>query len=134
MYLLLPGRDLFITNVKAMSEHPEDKKNICISCGACCAAYRVTFYWSEAMELGLGETYSEKFNSWRLCMSGTRREPIRCRALQGVVGREVLCVVYPRRPSPCREIQPGDEKCNKARIRYGLGPIAPSEMKLECRR
>lgn len=102
------------------------KENICLNCGACCAAYRVTFYWSEAMELGLGEAYAEKLNSWRFCMSGTRHEPIRCRALQGEIGREVVCLVYSQRPSPCRELQPGDDKCNRARAKYGLIPMAPS--------
>lgn len=34
-----------------------------------------------------------------------------------------MCSVYPQRPSPCREVQPGDEKCNKARDRHGLDPL-----------
>jgi uncharacterized protein len=109
--------------MKNMGEHIDEKKNVCLSCGACCAAYRVTFYWSEARQLGLDETFTEKFNSWRLCMAGTRRESPRCRALQGEVGREVFCNVYSRRPSPCRELQQGDDKCNRARAKYGLDPV-----------
>jgi len=106
-----------------MSELPENPINICLSCGACCAAYRVSFYWSEARELGLEEPFIEKFNSWRTCMSGTNKQSIRCRALQGVIGREVFCIVYSKRPSPCREVQQGDDKCNRARGKHGLGPV-----------
>lgn len=109
-----------------MSEHPESQINICLSCGACCAAYRVSFYWSEARELELEEPFIEKLTSWRICMAGTKKSNVRCRALQGVIGREVFCVVYSRRPSPCREVQQGDDKCNRARAKYELDPIAPS--------
>ncbi len=109
-----------------MSEQLEEKKNICLSCGACCAAYRVSFYWSEAKELGIEDTFIEELNSLRLCMAGTKHQSIRCRALQGVVGREVFCIVYSRRPSPCREVQQGDDKCNRARAKYGLDQIPQS--------
>jgi hypothetical protein len=109
-----------------MSEHPESQINICLGCGACCAAYRVSFYWSEARELGLEEHLIEKLTSLRMCMAGTRQNNVRCRALQGIIGREVFCITYSRRPSPCREVQQGDDKCNRARAKYGLEPIAPS--------
>jgi len=107
---------------RAMGELTEDKENICLGCGACCAAYRVSFYWSEAKELGLENAFTEKLTSFRLCMAGTRSGPVRCRALRGDIGGEVFCMIYSRRPSPCREVQPGDEKCNRARARHGLNP------------
>lgn len=76
--------------------------------------------------MGLEDGLTEKFNNCRLCMTGTRNEPIRCGALRGEVGREVFCIVYSRRPSPCRDLLQGDDKCNKARAKYGLDPIEPS--------
>jgi Fe-S-cluster containining protein len=121
----LPGLNAFHTG-KAMSEHIEDQENICLSCGACCAAYRVSFYWSEAKELGLEDEMTEMVNSWRACMAGTNRRSPLCRGLQGIVGRQVFCLVYAKRPAPCRELQPGDDKCNRARIRHGLDTIPPS--------
>jgi len=56
-------------------------------------------------------------------MAGTNRPAPHCRALQGEVGKQVACLVYRARPSPCREVQPGDEKCNAARAKYGLDPL-----------
>lgn len=110
-----------------MSERVENK-NPCLSCGACCASYRVSFYWSEAKELGLEGHHIEKVNGWRICMAGTNQRSPLCCSLEGVVGRQVICLVYANRPSPCREVQPGDDKCNKARIRHGLNPIDPADM------
>jgi hypothetical protein len=49
----------------------------------------------------------------------------RCAALQGVVGESAFCTVYPDRPSPCRELEPGDERCARARARNGMDPLPP---------
>lgn len=108
-----------------MSIHNEDKENICLSCGACCATYRVSLYWSEARDLGLEGTMIQKLNSWRICMAGTNQPSPRCLALKGTIGKDVICTVYSKRPSPCRELRQGDEKCNKARARHGLEPLGP---------
>ena len=67
----------------------------------------------------LGPTYS--------CMAGTNQSKPRCKALEGVVGEQVACGVYAKRPSPCHELQPGEEKCNRARTRHGL-PALPLNM------
>ena len=96
----------------------------CQQCGACCASFRVSFYWTEALQSGLAETLIEKVNTHMACMAGTNSRQPRCLALQGEVGKEVRCTAYAQRPSPCREVQPGDEKCTKARARYGLGPVS----------
>ena len=96
----------------------------CQQCGACCAAFRVSFYWTEALESGLAEALIEKVNAHMACMAGTNGQQPRCLALRGEVGKEVTCTAYAQRPSPCREVQPGDEKCTKARARYGLGPVS----------
>ncbi|HYD80428.1 MAG TPA: YkgJ family cysteine cluster protein [Paucimonas sp.] len=97
--------------------------NPCLHCGACCANFRVSFYWTEAAERGLPDHLTEQVNHWYSCMAGTNRSAPRCQALRGEIGAQVACGVYPQRPSPCRELQAGDEKCNRARARHGLPAI-----------
>lgn len=101
----------------------EGTRNPCLNCGACCAAFRVSFYWGEAAACGLPEKLTEKLNPWMSCMVGTNQNSPHCRALQGTIGTAVRCTVYAERPSPCREVHPGDEKCNRARARHGMGPL-----------
>lgn len=96
---------------------------ICQQCGACCVTYRVSFYWSETEVFGLAESLTEQISPFYSCMTGTNQPSPRCMALKGMVGETVSCGVYEQRPSPCRELQPGEEKCNKARIRHGLPPL-----------
>lgn len=103
-----------------MSERETIGGNPCLRCGACCATYRVSFYWAEASQLGLPDSLIEKISPWHACMAGTGQSEPRCRALDGAIGQAVSCLVYPRRPSPCRELQPGEDKCNRARTRHGL--------------
>ena len=98
--------------------------NVCQQCGACCAFFRVSFYWAEASQRGLPEALIEKVSDHLVSMAGTNQPQPRCHALQGELGSEVTCSVYSARPSPCREVQPGDEKCNRARARHGL-PLLP---------
>jgi Fe-S-cluster containining protein len=89
-------------------------------------AFRVSFYWAEADELGLPVHMTEQVSVQLSCMAGTNRRQPYCGALQGQVGTQVSCSVYAMRPSPCREVQPGDEKCATARARHGLAPLATS--------
>jgi uncharacterized protein len=105
-----------------MSAH--DTYRVCRQCGACCAALRVSFYWAEAEELGLPDWYVEKLTPHLANMSGTNRPAPRCAALQGEIGNQVKCLLYALRPSSCREVQPGEEKCTRARARHGLAPLA----------
>jgi uncharacterized protein len=97
--------------------------NLCQQCGACCAYFRVSFYWAEAAQLGLPDPCVEPIGRHRVAMAGTNQAGPRCRALRGEIGSQVTCLVYPARPSPCREVQPGDDKCNTARARHGLQPL-----------
>jgi uncharacterized protein len=97
--------------------------NVCQQCGACCAFFRVSFYWAEARERGLPDSCTEQLNAHLACMAGTNGCTPRCGALQGEVGEQVACRVYAARPSPCREVQPGDERCIRARAHHGLPPI-----------
>ena len=92
--------------------------NPCTSCGACCAAFRVSFYWADAP--GLPDEMVEPVTPTMACMAGTNHPRPRCRALRGRVGESVECVVYPQRPGCCRDVLPGDEVCARARARHGL--------------
>ena len=104
-----------------MSEVEAD--NPCVRCGACCAAFRVSFYWAEAVERGLPETLYEPLTPALACMKGTNSKAPRCIALNGEVGQQVSCTAYEHRTSPCHEVQPGDAQCQKARARHDLPPL-----------
>ncbi len=97
--------------------------NPCLSCGACCAHFRVSFYWAESEAKGLALELTEQINSFFSCMKGTNQAKPRCTALSGEIGQQVACTVYEQRPDTCKEVQAGDEKCNRARFRHGLGSL-----------
>ncbi len=103
-----------------------DPSSPCLACGACCAAFRVAFYWAEPVPAAL----TERLDPHRAVMRGTRADPVRCVALEGTVGQATRCAIYDDRPSPCRELAPstpqaGNPQCDAARARYGLPPLAP---------
>lgn len=80
--------------------------NICKSCGACCASFRVSFYWGEADDVPGGivpAELTEAVSPHLRCMKGTAGKPVRCVALDGEVGKLVSCNIYSQRPSTCRE-------------------------------
>jgi Fe-S-cluster containining protein len=97
----------------------------CQSCGACCAAYRVSFYWAEAESRGLPPALVRQRDPWNACLAGTDRPAphTRCEALAGTLGESVRCTVYAARPEPCRLVMPGDDQCRRARARHGLAPL-----------
>lgn len=95
----------------------------CTTCGACCASFRVSFYFAEAKANDLPDTVVERINERFSCMAGTNSATPRCTALQGAVGKSAVCSVYAQRPSPCREVQPGDPQCLNARAKHGLPPL-----------
>jgi len=109
--------------------------NPCLNCGACCAFYRASFYWSEASSEfnpgGVPSELTEKFNDFRLAMKGTGGGSPRCIALRGFIGRAVSCSIYERRASICREFEPSwrnntaNPRCDKARAAWGLAPLTP---------
>jgi Fe-S-cluster containining protein len=96
--------------------------NPCLSCGACCAAFRVSFHWVEAPPR-LDARWIERVDAQHLCMAGTNSNAPRCIALRGEVGGPTSCAAYEARPPACREVQVGDGKCTRARARYGLMPL-----------
>lgn len=97
--------------------------NPCQTCGACCANYRVSFYWGEGEALGIPEDMTAKVNDFYSCMKGTEQKPVRCIALNGEVGTSVACQIYDKRSSTCQSVQIGDEHCNKARQAWGLSVL-----------
>lgn len=97
----------------------------CQACGACCATFRVSFYWADADARGLPAELTEQINPRFGCMAGTNHRTPRCAALGGTIESEVSCRVYEQRPEPCREVQAGDGQCLKARARHGL-PAHPA--------
>ncbi|MDD3326818.1 MAG: YkgJ family cysteine cluster protein [Zoogloea sp.] len=103
---------------------PQASANPCQACGACCATFRVSFYWADAEARGLPPTLTEQVTPWLGCMAGTNHRKPRCVALAGAIGSEVGCRVYEQRPEPCREVQAGDSQCLKARARHGLPALS----------
>ncbi|OIN09675.1 YkgJ family cysteine cluster protein [Oceanisphaera psychrotolerans] len=100
--------------------------NPCLTCGACCAFFRVSFYWGEIhSDFMVPEALTEPVNPVRMAMQGTNQPKPRCVALEGEVGDCVSCSIYPNRPSPCRQFEANDAEgaCNRARAAYGLPPL-----------
>lgn len=110
-----------------MSLHP------CQSCGACCAYFRVSFYWREAEEALDGRhapvpaELTDDRSAFLRTMKGTsNKHHARCVALEGQVGGEVACSIYTLRPTPCRDFQASFEdgthqpRCDQARAKHGL--------------
>jgi Fe-S-cluster containining protein len=106
-----------------------DTVHPCLRCGACCAAFRVSFYWAEPVPPEL----TVRVTPFLAAMDGTDRPEPRCVALHGELGREVRCTAYEARPSPCREFGASWEdgtpnpRCDAARARYGLPPLRPED-------
>lgn len=107
--------------------------NPCMTCGACCAYFRVSFYWAEADDAGgpVPAPLTEPVTPLLRCMTGTNQRQVRCAALSGEIGGSVSCTIYANRPSPCREFAMSgengepNEACNRARARYGLPALNP---------
>lgn len=99
--------------------------NACLTCGACCAYFRVSFYWAEGLEMP--ENVTEELTPVYSCMKGTNRKNPRCIALTGTVGEQVSCGIYEARSSSCKEVQIADEQCNKARLAHNMIPFISLE-------
>ncbi|GEM_PF-423088 len=112
--------------------------NPCIKCGACCALYRVSFYWTEAdPEQGgtVPPEMTEPLPPFLSCMRGTNQPHPRCAALRGRIGDQVSCSIYHLRSSTCREFGFQSKnghltitvedlaRCNHAREVWGLPPL-----------
>jgi Fe-S-cluster containining protein len=104
--------------------------NPCMTCGACCAYFRVSFYWAEADDAGgiVPTQLTEPLTPFLRCMSGTNQRQSRCAASRVKSANRCTALSYEHRPSPCREFAMSgeggevNEACNRARARYGLPP------------
>ena len=95
----------------------------CQTCGACCATFRVAFYWAEADDAPGGHVpvaLTQELRPNVRCMRGTNAARPRCQALSGQVGGRVGCGIYALRPTPCRELMPGQPHCIQARRAHGM--------------
>jgi Fe-S-cluster containining protein len=127
------GRDLG----NSWCQHPElPGQNPCLACGACCAAFRVSFYWSESDAAAVDSVPPDMTCQVAplLCaMKGTDQPHPRCIALEGVVGATVLCRIYERRPSACREFAWSGQEgrasllCDRAREIWGMPPLLTAD-------
>ncbi|WP_437881301.1 YkgJ family cysteine cluster protein [Pseudomonas sp. LRF_L74] len=105
----------------------------CLSCGACCAHFRVSFYWGECQSAGgvVPDHLVEPIGPHHVAMQGTTTKPVRCVGLLGDVGGGVRCSMYEQRSSTCREFSASWENglanpaCDAARAAHGLPPITP---------
>jgi Fe-S-cluster containining protein len=100
----------------------------CTACGACCAAFRVDFAVAELQSQGgsVPDGLCVALTPSLTRLRGTDHQPPRCAALSGRIGDRVSCAIYEWRPGPCRELEPGSDGCEKARLRHGLPPMAGS--------
>ncbi|WP_233808621.1 YkgJ family cysteine cluster protein [Paraburkholderia sp. HP33-1] len=101
---------------------------VCQECGACCAQFRVSFYWGETDSTtpgGVPESLTTPISPHRVAMRGTEAKPVRCIALVGESGKSVACSIYAQRSSTCREFEAGSERCIEARKTLGFGPLPP---------
>ena len=100
--------------------------NVCQTCGACCASFRVDFHPAElaggafAWEPGVPKEMTVPVTPAIVRMAGTDATEPRCVALAGEIGKSVNCIIYDGRPSPCREFDTEHAACNWARQRCGL--------------
>ncbi len=99
----------------------------CVKCGACCASFRVSFYWGETSAHDQGTVpieFTTAISPHHVCMKGTEQKPVHCIALEGEVGKQVSCGIYEQRSSTCREFEAGSEDCIKARKIHGLTELS----------
>ena len=107
----------------------------CLTCGACCAFFRVSFHWSEA-DPALGGTIpfelTEPLRIHERAMRGTSQANPRCIALDAEIGCNSRCTIHDRRPSVCAlvpaswEFGAASAQCDKARVAHGLPVLLPA--------
>lgn len=121
-----PGRHIDLPDVPSA--------NPCLSCGACCAFFRCSFYWREGDDATPGGgpvVLTEDISQHRRAMRGTNQRQPHCVALAGVVGVSAGCSIYDRRPTTCRIFVPSwfngepNVDCDRARAAHGLPPLTP---------
>lgn len=108
----------------------------CLSCGACCAYFRVSFHWSEAdPDLGgrVPIELTETLRGHERAMRGTNAASPRCIALDADIGRYSRCTIHDSRPSTCALVPASLEfgqrstQCDRSRAAYGLHPLSEAD-------
>ena len=101
----------------------------CLSCGACCAYFRVSFYSTEISpdSLHVPKELTVTIDVHESIMTGTDAiQSPRCVALAGTVGKDGSCRIYENRPSPCRKFEASyaygvkEPRCDEARAAHGM--------------
>jgi Fe-S-cluster containining protein len=108
--------------IQVLTPHP------CLSCGACCAFYRVSFHWTEtaAESHGVPIALTTQISQYVNAMDGTNQTQPSCVALKGIVGVATSCSIYEKRPNCCRIFKASfedgakNENCDEARLSKGL--------------
>ncbi len=115
--------------------------NPCLACGACCAKFRVSFYWRDADDEtsgGVPLILTEDLSEMKRIMKNTGGTNPRCAALVGNIGESVRCVIYDKRPGVCRDFMPSyqfgvpETACDNARASHGLPPLKPEDWRFEA--
>ena len=120
---------IIVTSIAGPAENP------CISCGACCAHLRVSFYCGELTGAAGGYVPAELVHQLTpliVCMRGTEHGNQRCVALVGELGKPgIHCTIYPNRSSTCRDFPSWEEDgspaeaCQRLRAKIGLPALQP---------
>ena len=114
------------------------RENPCLTCGACCAFFRVSFYWGETTDNFEGIVpahLTEDITPFYRAMKGTNQKHPRCIALEGEIGQSVHCNIYEQRSTACRAFAlefsedqviaslEDYERCTHARAQFNLPPV-----------
>ena len=112
----------------------------CLSCGACCAQFRVSLHWSEtAPELGglVPLALTDSLRQHERAMKGTSQDAPRCIALDADIGVYSRCTIHPQRPQVCRDLAASWEygapssQCDRARIAHGLPVLTAADWRVK---
>lgn len=97
---------------------PALAQNPCQTCGACCAYAPDWPRFSTESDADLDRIPVALVDD---SLGRMRCDGDRCAALAGTIGQWTACTIYDIRPEVCRTCQPGDDECNMARAKWGLG-------------
>jgi uncharacterized protein len=135
----LPVRELSKTIAGSIVTDSSTPVPDCLTCGACCAfallvsvtpaeSGALPAYWD--VTLDAGDTTINRALPRNL-------ETGYCTFLQGNVGENIYCDIYPDRPHLCRDFEAGSDRCHADRRMYGIEPpltdaeVAEAMSKLE---
>lgn len=107
----------------------------CLTCGACCAYFRVSFHWSETDPALGGRVPIELTDALRTherVMRGTSQSQPRCIALDADIGRYSRCSIHDRRPSACAAVpaslnSTAQRAVRQIRLAHGLHALTDAD-------